>query len=210
VYNKKTTFFGKYKTNYTLVKKVVMSTMMLKISEFIKKYEIPSEGEREMINILNESLLEISRVIMSESKNKESALDKSEKRYKSKKAEEYAEEHGLSLEDFKMKEVSKKDVEVKVREITKEKKEYGNKSLEKDKTEKKSEDTRREKVICSGINKKGEACKSTGTIQPEGAKKKYCFRHAEDYKLFECDSDSSDEENGEIEESLEEEEYLNE
>ena len=53
---------------------------------------------------------------------------------------------------------------------------------------------KREKVICSGINKKGEACKSVGTIQPDGAKKKYCFRHAEDFRSFECDSDSSDEE----------------
>ena len=58
----------------------------------------------------------------------------------------------------------------------------------------KNQEIKREKVICSGINKKGEACKSVGTIKPEGAKKKYCFRHAEDFRSFECDSDSSDEE----------------
>ncbi len=57
----------------------------------------------------------------------------------------------------------------------------------------------KEKVICSGINKKGEACKGVGTIKPEGAKKKYCFRHAEDYKSFECESDSSNSENEEEE-----------
>ena len=49
-------------------------------------------------------------------------------------------------------------------------------------------------MICSGINKKGECCKSTGTLNPNGAKKKYCFRHAEDWRSYECDSDSSDEE----------------
>ena len=37
-------------------------------------------------------------------------------------AEEYAIEHELSLEDFSMLEVSKKDVENKIREITKNKK----------------------------------------------------------------------------------------
>ena len=61
-------------------------------------------------------------------------------------------------------------------------------------SKKKKSEIKREKVICSGINKKGEACKSVGTIKPEGAKKKYCFRHAEDFKSFECDSDSSENE----------------
>tara|TARA_R110002072_G_scaffold128233_2_gene265840 strand:+ start:301 stop:936 length:636 start_codon:yes stop_codon:yes gene_type:complete len=176
---------------------------MLKIDTFVKKYDIPPEGEREIIEILNESLLEISRVIMSENKKKDKVIDQCEKRYKSRKAEEYAEEHGISLEDFEIKEVSKKDVEMKVREMAKEKKEYGNNEIKRTETkrietkEKKNGDIKREKVICSGINKKGEACKSTGTIKPNGAKKKYCFRHAEDYNLFECDSDSSEEENEE-------------
>ena len=180
-----------------------MSSKMSEIEEFVKEYKIPEEGKVRMIEILNGTLLEISRVIMMEGKSErvKKEIDISEKRYKSRKAEEYAEEHGLSLEDFEEKEISKKDVEMKVREIAKEKKEYGNREIKRKETnnkiEKKNENVKREKVICSGINKKGEACKSTGTIQPDGAKKKYCFRHAEDYKLFECDSDSSDEENNE-------------
>ena len=174
--------------------------MMSKIEEFVTRNGMSDSVKREMLEILNESLLEISRGIMLESKVKKVEVEGVKKRYKSKKAEEYAEEHGISLEDFSMNEVSKKDVETKVREMTKEKIEPSKKSTKETTNEttklesKKESNVKREKVICSGINKKGEACKSVGTIKPEGAKKKYCFRHAEDFRSFECDSDSSDEE----------------
>jgi len=195
-----------------------MSTMMLKVEEFVKRNSMSEREKEELLEILNESLLEISRVIMENSKVKEKKeVEKSSKRYKSKKAEEYAEEHGLRLEDFEMNEISKKDVETKVREMTKEKKEkVGTSTFEKKKSsselEEGSKDVKREKVICSGINKKGEACKSVGTIKPEGAKKKYCFRHAEDFKSFECDTDSSDDEEEECKnsESIQSDEELKE
>jgi hypothetical protein len=195
-----------------------MSTMMLKVEEFVKRNSMSEREKEELLEILNESLLEISRVIMENSKVKgKKEVEKSSKRYKSKKAEEYAEEHGLRLEDFEMNEISKKDVETKVREMTKEKKEkVGTSTFEKKKSsselEEGTKDVKREKVICSGINKKGEACKSVGTIKPEGAKKKYCFRHAEDFKSFECDSDSSDDEEEECKncESIQSDEELKE
>ena len=187
-----------------------MTTMMSKIEEFVTRNGMSESVKREMLEILNESLLEISRGIMNESKvnkvNKvqvekgEKSTDESNKRYKSKKAEEYAEEHGLTLEDFDINEISKKDVETKVREMTKNKKEKVITTTSKTNSDEGSSsknnksEIKREKVICSGINKKGEACKSVGTIKPDGAKKKYCFRHAEDFRSFECDSDSSDEE----------------
>ena len=112
-----------------------MSTMMLKVEEFVKRNSMSEREKEEMLEILNESLLEISRVIMENSKVKEKKEgEKSSKKYKSKKAEEYAEEHGLSLEDFEINEISKKDVETKVREMTKNKKEKGGSStLEKKK-----------------------------------------------------------------------------
>jgi len=185
-----------------------MTTMMSKIEEFVSRNGMSEDVKREMLEILNESLLEISRGIMNESKvnkvNKEKGLknstEESNKRYKSKKAEEYAEEHGLTLEDFDINEISKKDVETKVREMTKNKNEKVITTTSKTTSDEGSSskinksETKREKVICSGINKKGEACKSVGTIKPDGAKKKYCFRHAEDFRSFECDSDSSDDE----------------
>ena len=176
-----------------------MTSMMSKIEEFVIRNGLSEKEKREMLEILNESLLEISRGIMNENKVKSNVKGnvkvKENKRYKSKKAEEYAEEHGLRLEDFDMNEISKKDVETKIREITKEgeiRKE--DEVIKSNKLEVKREKVKREKVICSGINKRGEACKSVGTIQPEDAKKKYCFRHAEDFRSFECDSDSSNEE----------------
>jgi len=177
-----------------------MTTMMLKIEEFVKRNGMSETEKREMLEILNESLLEISNGIMRESKVKEKEKEKEKeknkvsesKRYKSKKAEEYAEEHGLRLEDFEKDDISKKDVETKVREMTKEK--VIRKIEETSSSKKNKSEIKREKIICSGINKKGEACKSVGTIKPEGAKKKYCFRHAEDFKSFECNSDSSDNE----------------
>ena len=180
---------------------------MSKIEEFVTRNGMSDSVKREMLEILNESLLEISRGIMNESKvnkvnkvkvEKCPSTDESNKRYKSKKAEEYAEEHGLTLEDFDINEISKKDVETKVREMTKNKKEITTTSKtnsdEGSSSKNNKSEIKREKVICSGINKKGEACKSVGTIKPEGAKKKYCFRHAEDFRSFECDSDSSDDE----------------
>jgi len=188
-----------------------MTTMMSKIEEFVTRNGMSEDVKREMLEILNESLLEISRGIMNESKvnkvnnvkgekGKKNSTEESNKRYKSKKAEEYAEEHGLTLEDFDINEISKKDVETKVREMTKNKKEKVITTTSKTNSDEASSsknnksEVKREKVICSGINKKGEACKSVGTIKPEGAKKKYCFRHAEDFRSFECDSDSSDDE----------------
>ena len=188
--------------------------MMSKIEEFVTRNGMSESEKREMLEILNESLLEISRGIMNESKvnkvnkvnkenvekDKKKSTDESNKRYKSKKAEEYAEEHGLTLEDFDMNEISKKDVETKVREMTKNKKEKTITTRSKTNSDEESSsknnksEIKREKVICSGINKKGESCKSVGTIKPDGAKKKYCFRHAEDFRSFECDSDSSDDE----------------
>ena len=174
---------------------------MSKIENFVSRNGMSDEVKSEMLEILNESLLEISRGILEKKKvekevKSENKISKIEKRYKSKKAEEYAMEHGISLEDFSINEVSKKDVEIKVRDMTKAK----NKGIDilkksEDSSNNTKEKVKREKVICSGINKKGECCKSVGTIQPEGAKKKYCFRHAEDFRSFECDSDSSDEDN---------------
>ena len=177
-------------------------TLQESINKYCEKYSVDNEGKEELIQLLNRSIIEISRGILDTHKTGNSSevdLKKDgEKRFKSKKAEEYADEHGLTLENFDIKDVSKKDVELKIREMAKQKKMPGGmsknvKNNKEDVTIKKG----KEKVICSGINKKREACKSTGNIKPDGAKRMYCFRHAEDYRSFECDSDSSDDEKSE-------------
>ena len=167
---------------------------MEEIKSYSSKYKLGEEGEKELIILMNnlmkekerENIGEIIKKTIEETLKKEEK-EKKKKKYKSRKAEEYAEEHGIEIEEFEMNEISKKDVENKIKEKTKKENNKIEIKLEKKVCEKR-------KVICSGINKKGEACKSTGTINPEGAKKHYCFRHAEDWKSFECESDSSDEE----------------
>lgn len=178
--------------------KRMSSTMMNRMEEFCRKYSIDESGKEEMLKIMNESMVlisvEILKSVKLEKVEKAEKLEKSKgiKRYKSKKAEEYALEHGIEIDEFEIMEISKKDVENLVREKNK----ITNKSEKKETntSENKNEVVKKDRVICCGINKKGEACKSTGTIKPEGAKRHYCFRHAEDWKSFECESDSSDEE----------------
>ena len=196
--------------------KTIMSsegtTMMFRVDEFVTKYNLEDEGKEELLKMLNESLSVISMEILKNVKvnGNTNKMDKVEgkKRFKSRKAEEYANEHGIEIDEFDMLEISKKDVENKIRERTKIK--TNTSQIKNDEVEKKEKSevkkVSKERVICCGINKKGEACKSTGTIQPPGAKKKYCFRHAEDFRSFECDSDSSDEEEELKEEEIKEEE----
>ena len=162
------------------------------MSDFASKYNLGEEGEKELLILFNKGLLEISSSILTTTSTSKVNLKKVDgiKRYKSKKAEEYALENDIEIDEFEMLEISKKDVEEKIRNKTSNN--IGNNTKEKGKD--KSKEISKCRVICSGISKRGEACKSTGTILPEGAKKRYCFRHAEDYKSFECDSDSSDEE----------------
>ena len=161
-----------------------MKRMEEVLSLYYEKYSIPSEGRKELIEIFNKSLMEISEGILKTRKDKKKEIVK-EKKYASKKAEDYAIENDLSLSDFEKEKISKKDVDEKIKERTKLKlspnRQIENKSPKKKET----------KVICSGLTKKGEPCTRAGTHHPDGSKKHYCFRHSEDWKAFECDSDSS-------------------
>ena len=179
------------------------------VNDYCEKFSISDSGKGELINLFNKALIEISTDILKSNKtftkNSSELESKKNKRFKSKKAEELASENSLSLEDFEMNDVSKKDVETKVRQIAKQDKDG---TMDKSKIEKSSSSSKKskEKVVCSGINKKGEACKGVGNIKPSSAKHFYCFRHAEDWKLFECESDSSNESELEEEEIIKKEE----
>ena len=162
------------------------------VNDYCEKHSISDSGKIELVNLFNKVLIEISNDILStkNSSNKSSNKSSEKKRFKSKKAEDLASENNISLEDFEMNDVSKKDVETKIRELAKQDKQG---ILEKKGKEETSNKKSKQKVVCSGINKKGEACKGVGNIKPDSAKHFYCFRHAEDWKLFECESDSSNE-----------------
>ena len=165
------------------------------MKEFSERYELGEEGEKEMIEMFNKSLIEISSRILAQYdgkiENKNVKKEKVNKKFASKKAEEYAYENNLSLDDFENEKVSKKDIEEKVRKITKEKNSVN--------VVKSSTSKEERKVLCCGLTKKGDQCNRAGTLKPNGAKKLYCFRHADEWNAFECDSDSSDEEDLKIE-----------
>ena len=178
-----------------------MTSQMSEImADFSSRYNLGNEGEKELIDMFNKSLIEISSKILEKYDGKtekdhtiKSNLSVKNKKFASKKAEEYAYENNLSIDDFETEKISKKDVEDKVRKLTKEKNNLsvGQSSTVSKKVEK--------KVLCCGLTKKGDQCTRAGTLKPAGAKKMYCFRHADEWNAFECDSDSSDEEDLKIE-----------
>jgi hypothetical protein len=196
-----------------------MSTVSV-LEDFVAKYSIPDDAVKELLDIFNKSLVNISTEILktnnihsnksdkfndkiisksSDSKSSDSKSSDSKssdsKKFVSKKAEEYAKDNNLSIDDFDLDKISKKDVENKVRDIAKINKSNssGIKIISSNDTTTTTKlSPKKDKIICSGLTKKGEACNKVGCTQPDGAKNKYCFRHAEDWKAFECDSDSSD------------------
>ena len=172
----------------------MMSEIM---KEFSVRYELGESSEKELIEMFNKSLIEVSQRILEKYDVKsETKVIKSKgtgsKKFASKKAEEYAYENGLSLDDFNQEKISKKDVEEKVRKETKEKTNLTT-NTPNSSTNSSSKKIER-KVLCCGLTKKGDQCTRAGTLKPNGAKKMYCFRHADEWNTFECDSDSSDEE----------------
>lgn len=169
--------------------------MQARIEEFTTKYELGEDGTKEMLEIFNRSLLDIGEGILKVSKIKpldtklKQTDNNSEMKWASKKAGEYATENGLELEDFidsGLTKISKLEVDKKVRDKAKIKASPNRVIKESPKR------TNKKTVPCNGLTKKGDNCTGVGTHQPDGAKKNYCFRHAEFYKQFECSSDSSD------------------
>ena len=164
--------------------------METRLEYIFTKYNIVEEDQIEIIGIFNKSLIEISEGILG--KKKETLKEKGEKRWASKKASEYEEENGISLEEFEGTKITKKEIEEYVKNRVRESKETKiSTKVNVEKLEK--------KCMCSGITKKGEACNKIGVEQPSGAKRNYCVKHSVDWKTYECDSDSSEDEKEEDE-----------
>ena len=80
------------------------------MKEFSVRYELGEEGEKELIDMFNKSLLEVSQRILEKYDGKsESSVPKIKsrvtgvnKKFASKKAEEYAHENNLSLDHFEI------------------------------------------------------------------------------------------------------------
>lgn len=172
-----------------------------RLSEFATKNDLDASVVQELVQIFNEALVEIGQGILKDTPNKSNVTQKTTKtinkldcqKWASKVAQAFAEEKELTLDDFPgiekvtkqhMLEFLKKKDTQPTKSVTK-----GSPSGSTDK------DTPKRKVQCNGLTAKGDPCTRTGTVQPDGSKNCYCFRHADNWKDFETtvSSDSDDE-----------------
>ena len=92
--------------------------LSIEMKEFSERYSLGEEGEIELIKLFNKSLIEISgKILETYDVNEKKVKSKIEikRKFASKKAEEYAYENGISIEEFEIEKISKKDVEEKIR-----------------------------------------------------------------------------------------------
>ena len=174
-----------------------------RLCEFATKNQLDVVVVQELVQIFNEALVEVGQGILRDVPAKSTPVQKTTKsinkgegqKWASKVAEAFAEEKELTLDDFPNIEkvtkqhmlefIKKKDTQT-TKQVTK-----GSPSGST------SKGTQKRKVQCNGLTAKGDPCTRTGTVQPDGSKNCYCFRHADNWKDFETivssDSDTDDE-----------------
>ena len=195
----------------------------LKFIEFKQKYDLSDDALEEVKNLFNEAFIEVANSILTNKEIKGEPVKKepvkkepkeSVKKWASKKAEEFASENNLTLDDFPddCGKITKKSIEqlVKYKNNTTTKftktKLVESKSVDTKSVDTKSVDTKTEtkgkskesKLLCSGLKKDGTPCGRDGTNTPEGSKQSYCWRCAIEWKNYEVSSDSSEEESEEF------------
>ena len=172
-----------------------------RLSEFATKNDLDATVVQELVQIFNEALVEIGQAILKDTptnpvtKTVKTINKGQDQKWASKVAQAFAEEKELTLDDFPgidkvtkqhmLEFLKKKDTQT-TKQVTK-----GSPSGST------SNSTPKRKVQCNGLTAKGDPCTRTGTVQPDGSKNCYCFRHADNWKDFETtvssDSDSDDE-----------------
>ena len=174
-----------------------------RLSEFATKNELDATVVQELVQIFNEALVEIGQAILKDAPTKQTPVQKTTKtvnkgegqKWASKVAQAFAEEKELTLDDFPgIEKVTKQHM----LEFLKKKDTQTTKQVTKGSPSgTTSKGTPKRKVQCNGLTAKGDPCTRTGTVQPDGSKNCYCFRHADNWKDFETtvssDSDSDDE-----------------
>ena len=174
-----------------------------RLSEFATKNELDATVVQELVQIFNEALVEIGQAILKDAPAKSTTVQKTTKivnkgegqKWASKVAQAFAEEKELTLDDFPgIEKVTKQHM----LEFLKKKDTQTTKQVTKGSPSgSTSKGTPKRKVQCNGLTAKGDPCTRTGTVQPDGSKNCYCFRHADNWKDFETtvssDSDSDDE-----------------
>jgi hypothetical protein len=172
-----------------------------RLSEFATKNDLDTTVVQELVQIFNEALVEIGQAILKDTPNNSVTKNVKTKnkgegqKWASKVAQAFAEEKELTLDDFPgIEKVTKQHM----LEFIKNKDTQTTKQVTKGSPSgSTSNGTPKRKVQCNGLTAKGEPCTRTGTVQPDGSKNCYCFRHADNWKDFETtvssDSDSDDE-----------------
>lgn len=172
-----------------------------RLSEFATKNHLDTTVVQELVQIFNEALVEIGQAILKDTPNNSVTKNVKTKnkgegqKWASKVAQAFAEEKELTLDDFPgIEKVTKQHM----LEFIKNKDTQTTKQVTKGSPSgSTSNGTPKRKVQCNGLTAKGEPCTRTGTVQPDGSKNCYCFRHADNWKDFETtvssDSDSDDE-----------------
>jgi hypothetical protein len=175
-----------------------------RLSEFANKNDLDASVVQELVQIFNEALVEIGQGILKDVPTKPTTTTKTPvktqnkpdvQKWASKVAQAFAEEKELTLDDFPgIEKVTKQHM----LELLKKKDTQTTKQVTKGSPSgSTSKGTPKRKVQCNGLTAKGDPCTRTGTVQPDGSKNCYCFRHADNWKDFETavssDSDSDDE-----------------
>ena len=161
----------------------VKSEMETKIENFINTFKSEQSDfenvKENMMQLFFEMHIHCSKIALKTDTTKKSSTKKSNLgNFASKKAKELAEENGLSETDLtgtgKNGKITKKDI---VSHLPK-----------KEKVSKKKVEEVRKKTPCNGITKNGNPCTRSGSHQPEGASKFYCYKCVKDWELREVSS----------------------
>ena len=160
----------------------VKSEMETKIENFINTFKSEQSDfenvKDNMMQLFFEMHIHCSKIALKTDTKKKSSTKKTNLgNFASKKAKELAEENGLSETDLtgtgKNGKITKKDI---VSHLPK-----------KVKAPKKKEEVRK-KTPCNGITNHGNPCSRSGSHQPEGASKYYCYKCVKDWELREVSS----------------------
>ena len=170
---------------------------------FKTKHNLDESAMEELLNLFNDSFIELAHKLLENSPKTPSPTVKNskpvssgEKKWATKIAAEYASENNLTLDDFDKEKITKKDIDLHMKEGKKVSKKLPHVKSNKEETKDakwyeagpgKSKETHGK---CCGMNKSGDPCLKQGTVNPENSKNYYCFRHAVDWKNFEVSSDS--------------------
>jgi hypothetical protein len=200
-------------------------SLELKFIEFKQKYDLSDDALEEVKSLFNEAFIAVANSILTnkelkieskkqpkaetkgESKKEPKAETKGEsiKKWASIKAEEFASENNLTLDDFPN--VCGKITKATIEKLVKSKSNTTTKFTKTKIDDTKIDDikiktVKESKLMCSGIKKDGTPCSRNGTDTPEGSKKSYCWRCAIEWKNYEVSSDSSEEESEEFSDNV--------